>query len=49
LHFFAATVSGGLNMRLQWYEIADAAWVDPSELSVTTAHADVLESLRFLA
>jgi len=49
LHFFAATLPGRSDTRLQWYEIADAGWVDPSTLSVATAHTDVLESLRFLA
>lgn len=49
LHFFAATLPGSSDTRLQWYEIADASWVDLAGLSVATAHIDVLEALRFLA
>lgn len=49
LYFFAVTMVNTPELRLQWYEIAEARWMDRASLTPINTEPDVLRALALLA
>jgi 8-oxo-dGTP diphosphatase len=48
LYFYAAVIEKSPEIRLQWYEISDARWMDITELTSKTTEPDVMRAIALL-